>query len=285
MLVFSKLVPNYWRAQTNQAYLAANSALWLASLLWLSNGWVASMGAVTMAGTVAATDPTRSSYTALSNDNKARPQTNNYWGKKVAQLLPTPNQLAQIMELGSQVAVVELSKHVQKAGGNPEVLRSVIASVSRGAPNYDARLGISREEFMRYVTFQPDIMPTGRRVRLPLRRLGNRLMIADVRGEAGILRGLSFNLITGELQVPEGVIVKPVPLYVNPKTDHSVNIQGGFKWNLSFYNANTQNGIKGQLGLYKVGDDQVILVYKRFSMIKGRTNEGQVIVKYKLRQL
>ncbi len=196
-------------------------------------------------------------------------------------LLPGVGETAQVMRLETRLTVVDLQQRVIEVGGSPDALRAVLASTARGeVPVYDMRLGISKEEFGRYLAFQPVPAPTGKTVKMPVIREPTRVTLGDAPGLNGLLRGLSFDLKTGELRVPEGFSFKPTAVQVSSAPDRTVDIRGGYQWNLRGHNPDTQNGIRGQFNLYQLGSGQIMLTYKRTSLVKGVFNEGELILRY-----
>lgn len=201
---------------------------------------------------------------------------------RVAALLPQAGEQGQIMRLGSRIATVDLQRAVTEAGGNAAALRSVMTAVAKGqVPTYDARLNISRETFGRYVAFQPVLEGTGKTMRLALTQDARRITLGAMPGTASILRGLSFDLRTGELQVPEGFTFRPQAIAAVTARDRSIDIRGGVQWNLHGYDPIAQNGIAGQLNLYQVGHSQVLLTFKRMNMVRGIPGQpSEVMVSY-----
>lgn len=199
---------------------------------------------------------------------------------KLANLLPQPGQSAQIMKLGSRLTIVDLQKRVLDTGGSREALQKVLEQAAKGqVPSYDERLNISRAEFGKYLAFQPVLVSSGKTVKLTLARDTSRLTFGDI-GNGIPLRGLSIDVRTGEVRVPEGFSFLPLPVIPSSAPDRSVDIRGGYQWNMRAYSAETQNGLSGQLSLYQLGNGQVLLAYKRTSMIKGAVNEGEVLLMY-----
>lgn len=201
---------------------------------------------------------------------------------RIAPLLPLPGQTVQIMKLGSQLTVVNLQQRVIEVGGSREALQNVLATISRGGvPSYDERLGISRDEFGKYIAFQPVLLPTGKSLKIPVVREGTRLLFGDAPGLNGVFKGIIFDLSTGELRVPEGFSVKPVARTPSSAPDRSLDISAVYVWDFkASYNAETQSGIKGQLSLFQMGNGQVVMGYKRTSMIRGIINEGELLLSY-----
>lgn len=201
---------------------------------------------------------------------------------RAAALLPKPESYAQVVTMGSQIATVNLQQRVTSVGGSPAALKTVLASIARGQqPSYDSRLGITRGEFTRYLAFQPTLVPTGKTIHLSLLRSSQRLTLMEMPGAAGILRGLSFNLKTGELQVPEGFTFSALPVAASTAKDRSIDLRGGVCWMMRGYDPVSQNGIQGQLQLYQLGNDQTLLIYSRTSMLRGIPSEkAEVMLTY-----
>lgn len=195
-------------------------------------------------------------------------------------LLPTTGQVAQVMKLGSRLTVVDLQNRVLEVGGSREALKNVLATIANGStPAYDERLGISRAEFSKYLVFQPILVSTGKTVKLPVVRDASRVTFMDAPG-LSVLRGVSFDLRTGEVRIPEGFIIQPVSVPPSNAPDRSLDIKQSFLWNMKGYNAETQSGVKGQLWLYHMTSGKVVIRYKRTSMIRGIPNEGELMIEY-----
>lgn len=205
------------------------------------------------------------------------------YAAKLSALLPATAQNTQVMKLESKLTIVNLQRLVLQKGGSPDALRVVMASAAKGEqPSYDSRLGISREEFGKYITFQPVFTSTGRTLKLAVVRDSGRVTFTDASGN-GLLRGVSIDLQSGELRVPEGFTFKPVVISVSNAPDRSIDIRSGFQWNLKGFNAETESGIHGQFSVYQLGDGQSVLSYtRRSSLIRGVFNntESEIILKY-----
>lgn len=203
------------------------------------------------------------------------------WQTKLAALVPQPGQAVQLMEERPSLVLVDLQQRVIRAGGSPDALRAVMTSAARGQrPSYDERLGIPRAEFERYLVFQPVLAVTGKSLKLPLTREGNRLRFGDAPGLNGVLRGLVLDLGNGELRTPEGFASRPRPVTVTSAPDRTLDIRGGFEWAVRGNSPVTQNGINGQLQLLQLPGGQVILSYYRLSMMRGTVQQGGVILGY-----
>ncbi|WP_240738372.1 hypothetical protein [Deinococcus fonticola] len=199
---------------------------------------------------------------------------------RLAGLLPGTGQVVQIMQLGSRLTAVDLQNRVLEVGGSREALQAVLAVIARGGmPVYDERLGISKAEFGKYLAFQPLLIPTGKTVKLPVTRDASRVTFLDSPA-LSVLRGLSFDLRTGEVRIPEGFTIKPVSITPSSAPDRTLDIKQAFIWNMKAYNASTQNGVSGQLWLYHLTSGQVVIGYKRMSMIKGIPNDGDLMISY-----
>ncbi|UQN07305.1 hypothetical protein [Deinococcus sp. QL22] len=203
------------------------------------------------------------------------------WQAKLASLLPQAGQATQILERRSSLSLFELQRRVTNVGGSPDALRTVIVTVSQGkAPAYDARLGITQDEFKRYLVFQQSLAPSGKSLKLPVTRDNGRLTFGDTAGMNGVLRGVSIDLKTGELRVREGFSARPNAVTPSSSSADRLDVKLGYQWNLRANDPVTQNGIRGQFTLLLLNSGQIILSYDRFSMFKGSLNEGELILGY-----
>ncbi|MCP2014193.1 hypothetical protein L1280_001330 [Deinococcus sp. HSC-46F16] len=203
------------------------------------------------------------------------------WLTRLVGLLPQPGQSAQLMDWQPSRLIVTLTARVAETGGDREALRTIMSKFQRGEKlAYDPRLGISRAEFDSYVLFEPSLVPSNKRVKLPVTREGNRLRFGDVAGLAGVLRGLEIDLLTGELRAPEGFSGKPQAFVADNGQERALDVQSGFEWNLRGNNPYTQNGINLIVQLVALKGGQIVLSVSRFSMMNGRTSDGRVIVQY-----
>lgn len=203
------------------------------------------------------------------------------WQARLSALVPQPGQVAQLMEQRASMTIVELQQRVTTVGGSRDALRAVMASVQKGdRPSYDERLGISREEFQQYVVFQPVLSPSGKSLKLPVSRDGNRLKFGDAPGLGGVLRGLVLDLGTGELRVPEGFSGRPRSVSASTAPDRTLDIRGGFVWTVKGTNPATQNAVDGNLQLLQLPGGQVILSYSRLSILGGPISQGAVVLRY-----
>jgi len=203
------------------------------------------------------------------------------WQAKLAALLPQAGQTTQILERRSSLSLFELQRRVTNVGGSPDALRTVIVTVSQGkAPVYDARLGITQDEFKRYLVFQQSLAPSGKTLKLPVTRDNVRLTFGDTAGMNGVLRGVSIDLKTGELRVPEGFSTRPSAVMPSTNPDRTLDVKLGYQWRVRANDPVTQNGVNGELTLLLLNSGQIILSYNRLSMLRGRIDEGELILGY-----
>jgi hypothetical protein len=203
------------------------------------------------------------------------------WPARMAAMLPQPGQLVQPMSWRSSGLTVELPQRVAAIGGDREALRVTLSKAARGEiPQYDQRLGISREEFESYLVFQSSLVPSGRRLKLPVTREGNRLRFGDASGLDGLLSDLVLDLTTGELRTPEGFSGRPRTFVASTDQERRLGVRSGLEWNIRGTNPYTQNGINATLHLLQLGNGQLILDYARFGMLRGTTSGGRVILQY-----
>lgn len=203
------------------------------------------------------------------------------WQAKLASLLPQAGQVTQILERRSSLSLFELQRRVTNVGGSPDALRSVIDAVSQGKlPVYDARLGITKTEFKSYLVFQQSLAPSGKTLKLPVTRDNGRLTFGDAAGMNGVLKGVSIDLKTGELRVPEGFSTRPSAVTPSASPDRTLDVKLGYQWNVRANDPVTQNGVNGELTLLMLSSGQIILSYTRLSMLRGRIDEGELILGY-----
>lgn len=203
------------------------------------------------------------------------------WLTRLVGLLPQPGQSAQLMGWQASRLIVTLPVRVAEMGGDREALRTIMSKYQRGEkPAYDPRLGISRAEFEGYVLFEPALSAINKRVKLPVTREGSRLRFGDTAGLDGVLRGLEIDLLTGELRAPEGFSGKPQAFVPGNAQERALDVQSGFEWTLRGNNPYTQNGINLNVQLLSLRGGQTVLSVRRFSMMRGATSDGQVILQY-----
>lgn len=192
-------------------------------------------------------------------------------------LLPLANTSAQLMLSQARVSVLDFQQRVVQSGGDLKVLANVLGQAQQGrVPSYDERLGITRAEFQRYLIFRNTLEPSGRSVRLAVSREGNRLTFGDVPG-AGILKGLSFDMNSGELNTLEGFSARPHPVQINSVQDSTgMGASSGLSWDVKGSNPRTQNALQGHLSLLQFSGGQVLLSYNRVSIQKGRISEDNL---------
>lgn len=202
------------------------------------------------------------------------------WQGKLAAMLPLPGQNAVLLARGTTVNIVELGRRVATVGGDRAAYEDLLAEVSRGAdPEYNERLGISREEFKRYLVFQPTLVATTKTVRLPVTRDSARVMFGDVAGLGGVLKGVSIDLRSGDMTTPEGFTAKIAAYKPNP-TDRTLDVRSGFQWKIRDNDIKTFSGINGTLNLWLLGSGQIVLTYERNSMIRNVTSKGEIMLGY-----
>lgn len=219
--------------------------------------------------------------TAAQSGGTATPPLSAGWQARLAALLPAPGQSASLMRRQPNLTIVDLTRRVAYVQGNREALNKVLSDYQSGVqPTYDERLGITREEFKRYLVIQQELVSSGKTVRLPLTRDASRLTFGDVQGLEGVLKGVSIDLKTGEIRVPEGYTARPISVAPNTAADSKLPVKSGFQWKVKGSDSTIGNGINGTLNLLQLDDDQIILSYKRTSMIGRKLSVGEIILSY-----
>ncbi|GGR71035.1 hypothetical protein GCM10008959_35910 [Deinococcus seoulensis] len=203
------------------------------------------------------------------------------WQPRLAALLPVTAQNVTLLERRPSISTVDLQLRVASVGGNPQALQQVIVSAARGVqPTYDERLGISRDEFKRYLVFQEVLASTGKTFRLAVTRTANQVTFGDGPNMDGVLRGVTIDLKTGEMRGPEGFTARPTAVPPSDNPDRGLEVRSGFQWRMVGSNATTGYGVRGTLSLLQLAGGRTVLSYTRTSMIRRVPDTGELIVEY-----
>lgn len=197
-------------------------------------------------------------------------------------LLPAPSTTAQLMVPRSVLSVLQVQQRVAQVGGDLRILESILGQVKQGYPyTYDERVGISRTELQNLLIFQKTLEASGRQARFALSQSGTRLMFGDIAG-AGILKGMSIDVQSGELFTQEGFSARPRVAQVTAALDGTgMGASSGLAWDVKGSNGRSQNALQGHLSLLQFGGGQVLLSYNRVSILKGRISEDSVNLLYR----
>ncbi|MFC6664712.1 hypothetical protein ACFP9V_04655 [Deinococcus radiopugnans] len=145
---------------------------------------------------------------------------------------------------------------------------------------YDPRLGISEEDYRRYLVFQEVLVSSSKTARLALTRDSGRVVFGSNPALNNVLDGLSINLRTGELRGPEGYSALPTPVVPSTAPDRVLPVRSGFQWKLLGSDATAGNGVRATLNLLELESGLIILNYSRTSMINRKLTEGEIIIGY-----
>lgn len=204
------------------------------------------------------------------------------WQARLAAMLPQAGQSVYLMERRPTIVNVEMTKGVANANGDREALTRVLIDIQRGvAPTYDPKLGITEAQFRSYLRSYLVVQNTlekSKAVKLAMSRDANRVFFGAMSGAAGALSGVTIDLRTGEMRGPEGFTARPTNL--SPASGRELDVRSGFQWKMNGSDSKIGNGVRGTLYLLQQGSGQIILYYKRTSMIRRATNEGEVILGY-----
>jgi hypothetical protein len=197
-------------------------------------------------------------------------------------LVPAQNTPAQLMVARSVLSVLQIQQRVARAGGDLKVLDNILGQVKQGnLSSYDERVGISRTELQNLLIFQKTLEPSGRQTRLAVSQSGTRLVFGDISG-ASILKGMSIDLQSGELSTQDGFTAKPRGVQISATQDGTgMGASTGIAWDIKGSNARTFNAINGHLSLLQFGSGQVLLSYRRVSLIKAHISEESVNLLYR----
>lgn len=206
------------------------------------------------------------------------------WKARGAALLPVNGQQAQLLEMKSQLSVVQLRRRAAEAGADQQVLSDLLGKVQRGQlPGYDPRLKISEADFKRYLVFAQVLQPTGKAVRLAAQQGAGRLTFGDMGGTA-LLRGISIDLSTGEMRFPEGFQAKPEYVYVSAleaaQRDDPLGARSGYVWQVRGSNPATQTALNGHFALMGFSNGTVLLSYNRNGIVRGNVAVGSLSLSY-----
>lgn len=203
------------------------------------------------------------------------------WQGRLAAMLPQTGQSVYLMERQASIVAVELARGVATANGDPAALTRVLTDIQRGvSPTYDPRLNITEAQFRSYVVLQ-NTLAKSRALKLALSRDANRVFFGSMGGAAGVLSGVTIDLRTGEMRGPEGFTARPSNL--SPTAGRELDVRSGFQWKMNGSDSTVGNGVRGTLYLLQQGSGQIILYYKRTSMVRRVTTEGEVIIGYAAR--
>lgn len=191
---------------------------------------------------------------------------------KLLALLPTSVQYASMLNWSRQPQIVSIEQRILRAGAqDPRWFRSYFASLQPGdTPAYDVRLGVSADEYKTWLVFKNSyrLQPVGT-ARFYVTRTGNKLVFNGSQG-AESLRGLTIDLVTGELRTPEGFGAQPHPVYVSAAQDQfGIGERSGWGWKVEGSNPTTKNAILANLNVWQLAGNGVLINYNRKSLING----------------
>ncbi|MFC3832418.1 MULTISPECIES: hypothetical protein [Deinococcus] len=222
------------------------------------------------------------SATPSAQGSPAMPPLASGWQARLSSMLPGAGQPADIMSRQPSISVVDLQRRVVNVQGDPAALNRVLSDVQSGVkPTYDKRLNITPDEFARYLVFQQVLKPAGRSIRLPVARDASRVSFGDTADLRGVLKGVYIDLKTGEVHSPEGYSARPVNVPPSLAPDSTLRVLNGFLWKVKGNDSRVGTGVNGTLNLLQLEDGQIILSYKRTSMIRNVLNQGEIILRYR----
>lgn len=222
-----------------------------------------------------------SGLTMAAQGDVAPPGLGSGWQARLTSMLPAAGQVADVMQRKAGITFVDLQIRVAQAQGSPEALNKVLTDMQSGIkPTYDPRLGFSKDEFARYLVFETTLARSGKTLHLPVTRDASRVSFGDADGLRGVLKGVYIDLKSGEMHGPEGYSARPVNVPPSADQDSGLKVVTGFLWKVIGNDARAGNGVRGTLNLLQLDDGQIILSYKRTSMIRNVLNQGEVILSY-----
>ncbi len=206
------------------------------------------------------------------------------WRSRLTPLLPQSGQLAQVMETRPKFSMTEVRRRVMDVGGDQRVLEQMLSSAERGvAPLYDKRVKISEADFQRYLVIQQELQPNGKVVRLSVVRNSTHLTFGDAGGTA-LLRGITLDLITGDMRFPEGFSARPETLVISAAqaqaADDPLGRRSGYVWKVRGSNPVTQTALNGHFALLSLSDGSVLISYNRNGILRGAVGTGNLILSF-----
>ncbi len=131
------------------------------------------------------------------------------------------------------------------------------------------KFGVTPGDYQKYLSAdRGSFVKTGRVTNLLLDKLGNKIIF---RGGSGIeaLRGLLLDVVSGELQLPEGFKAMPEPVSVNVRSA-GLAPRRGYAWHMEGADTTNKLVLRAQLSLLRFDDGSVLLSYNRVSAKNGK---------------
>lgn len=185
-------------------------------------------------------------------------------------MLPENAQNAEVMAWVPDPEVVAIKERIRQAQQqDPRWFREYAAEhADDPVPPWHPKFGVTESEYAR--TLSPDwlhLEKTGKQVRLFLSRTGNKVVFQGGPG-AEALRGLTLDVSTGEVRIPEGFSAKPRTVDLSEKDDHiGLGARKGWGWSFEGVNLKTHVAVKANLNLLQLASGGVVLAYNRGSTL------------------
>lgn len=188
-------------------------------------------------------------------------------------MLPDSAQSAQVLEYTQDPEYAALQERVDFAmRQDPLWFRDYLAQYQgQSRIPYNPKFGVNEREYLRYIgdcCRGVRLTKNGKAVRLSISRSGNKVTFQGGGGADG-LRGLTLDIVTGELRVPEGFSARPHPIIAN---DNALGLQPrkGWGWQITNSKASSRMSMWAGFSLLQFQNGTVLLSYHRQTSVGGQ---------------
>lgn len=187
-------------------------------------------------------------------------------------LLPSRVQAASLLSWDRLPEIVRIEQRIWQVGTqDPRWFQAYLSGAASGRPlEYDARLGVSAEEFNKWQAFRTIYrLQTVGTARFTVTRSGNKLIFGGSQG-AEALQGLSIDLNTGEARAPGGFTGKPRALHVSAERNrYGVGEAWGWAWTIQGHDPASKSAMLAYLGVVELSNKDVLISFKRNLQFNG----------------
>lgn len=199
---------------------------------------------------------------------------------RLAALLPDNGQSAQVMDIVRDPAIAALEKRLSQAiAQDPRWFDEYRrANINASELPWSAKLGLTRNEWVtlnkdsgkRFTRAQPP-----RTASVAWQRSGNRVTFTRGSGTEN-LGGITLDLVTGELRLPEGYSAKPYNVDVTIKNGVDKNgyvdafgqSRRGLGWSINVMTSSTR--FEARFYLLQLESGALVLSYDRTSLVRDQ---------------
>jgi|GEM_PF-5974705 len=188
-------------------------------------------------------------------------------------LVPDTTQAAEILKWGVDPEIVVIRERITQAvRQDPAWFRDYSDLFPGRTPPYHPKFGVSEGEYRRLLTESGvRLLKTGGAARVTVTVTSTRVTFQGGTNGAEVLKGITLNLTTGELRVPEGFTAKPHSVSVNGQNDNvGLPSRTGWGWSIVGTNAQTKTVVRANLSLLQLETGEVLLAYNRASSVNHK---------------